>query len=36
MTKQARNMIKWNRNNDTRNMIKWSMDSESRSPATIF
>ena len=26
MTKQARNMIKWNRSGETRNMIKWSID----------
>jgi len=26
MTKQARNMIKWNRSGETRNMIKWSVD----------
>ena len=32
MTKQARNMIKWNRSGETRNMIKWSMDTGSRHP----
>jgi hypothetical protein len=32
MTKQARNMIKWNRSGETRNMIKWSMG-PGRNPA---
>jgi hypothetical protein len=26
MTKQARNMIKWNRSGEARNMIKWTTD----------
>jgi hypothetical protein len=28
MTKQARNMIKWNRSDETRNMIKWTIGQE--------